>query len=218
MRACGITATDRLLSIGTGSLGPAPRSRPKLLETFPLGEELFQMLQRKNGFYAFESALHVFPIASSNCTSWEEWNSETLWRNGYKDLADDLIFFAEDIVQDQFCLSARGVERFKAETGETEQMAASVEEWARVLLADYALETGWPLAATWQAAHGPLRTGARLLPVRPFFLGGEFSVENLWAGDAAEGMRLKADLAIQTRDLPEGASVRLIVGQKPSPQ
>lgn len=218
MSASGTTATDKLLSIGTVSLGPAPRSLPKLLETFPLGEELFQMLQRKNGFYAFESALHVFPTASCNYTSLEEWNAEALWRNCYKDLADGLIFFAEDILQDQFCLSARGVERFKAETGETEQMAGSLEDWARVILYDYALETGWPLAAKWQSAHGPLPTGARLLPVTPFFLGGEFSVENLRAGDAVEGMRLKADLALQTRALPEGASVRLIVGKKPSPQ
>jgi len=47
------------------------------------------------------------------------------------------------------------------------------------------------------------------MPKTPFFLGGEYKVENLWAGSALEGMRFKADLAIQTRDLPEGAKVKL---------
>jgi hypothetical protein len=43
----------------------------------------------------------------------------------------------------------------------------------------------------------------------PFFLGGEYKIENLWAGDSLEGMRMKADIAMQTRHLPDGAQVRL---------
>ena len=65
------------------------------------------------------------------------------------------------------------------------------------------------MAHEWQAKNGPLPSGKRLMPKTPFFLGGEYKVENLWAGSALEGMRFKADLAIQTRDLPEGAKVKL---------
>jgi len=53
------------------------------------------------------------------------------------------------------------------------------------------------------------------MPKIPFFLGGAYSMENLWAGDAIEGMRLKADLAIQTKNLPDGSQVRIIIGEKP---
>ena len=35
--------------------------------------------------------------------------------------------------------------------------------------------------------------------------GGEYKIENLWAGNPLEGMRFKGDLAMQTRHLPEGA-------------
>jgi hypothetical protein len=53
------------------------------------------------------------------------------------------------------------------------------------------------------------------MPKTPFFLGGEYKIENLWAGDSVEGMRLKGDLAIQTRHVPEGTQVRLRVDAKP---
>jgi len=56
------------------------------------------------------------------------------------------------------------------------------------------------------------------MPKTPFFLGGAYSVGNLWAGDAVEGMRFKADLAAQTKDLPDGASVRLVIGKTPTKQ
>jgi hypothetical protein len=53
------------------------------------------------------------------------------------------------------------------------------------------------------------------MPKKPFFTGGEYTLDNLWAGDPLEGMRLKADLAIQTRHLPNGAKIKLNIGPKP---
>jgi hypothetical protein len=53
------------------------------------------------------------------------------------------------------------------------------------------------------------------MPKTPFFMGGEYKLENLWAGNPLEGMRLKGDLAIQTRDLPSGTRVRLNIAPKP---
>jgi hypothetical protein len=209
-----MTRVDELLSISSEALAPKPKSLPKLLEPYALGRELFQMLQSKNGFYAFESALHVFPLTSAAGMSLEEWNSESLWRGVYQYLAEGLLFFAEDAFQDQFALSACGVLRFKAETGETSCLADSIDGWAENILRDYKTETGWPLASRWQADGGPLPAGKRLVPTTPFFLGGKYSIENLWVGDAVEGMRYKADVAIQTRSLSNGSNVKLIVGKK----
>jgi hypothetical protein len=47
----------------------------------------------------------------------------------------------------------------------------------------------------------------RLIPKQPFVLGGPFSIENLYLGDAAEGMRLRAEIARQLEHLPDGARV-----------
>lgn len=210
-----MTAIEKLLSIGSEPLSAKLEVMPESLKQYALGSELFNMLQHKNGFYAFESALHVFPVRrdSTDEMDLETWNSDTLWRKGYQSLAQGLLFFGEDIVQDQFCLSQQGVMRFKAETGEVAYMADSLEKWAELILSNYQFETGWPFAHEWQKSHGALLRGKRLMPKTPFFLGGEYSVSNLWAGDPLEGMRFKADLAMQTRDLPDGSKVRLRAGK-----
>jgi hypothetical protein len=212
-----MTNVEKVLSIASGPLATGPVVVPELLLRYSLGSELVQMLQRKNGFYAFESALHVFPLMGDSIAGLEAWNAGPLWKDVYKGLAEGLLSFAEDVFQDQFCLSSRqrGVLRFYAETGQTELLADSIDEWAGVILSDHRKETGWPLIHEWQATNGPLQPGKRLMPKTPFFLGGEYRIENLWAGDAVEGMRLKADLAMQTRELPEGARVRLNIAPKP---
>ena len=212
-----MTSVKKLLSIASAPLAPEPIAMPELLDAYTSGPEIFLMLREKNGFYAFEAALHVFPITGNPGSRLEGWNADSLWRKKYKDLADGLLFFGEDILQDQFCLSAKqaGILRFHAETGNTTVLADSVEEWARLILSNDATETGWPFVDQWQAKNGPLPIGKRLMPKIPFSLGGEYKVENLWAGDPLQGMRLKADLAMQTRHLPERANVRLNVAPKP---
>jgi hypothetical protein len=87
-----MTSVDELLSISSEGLSPEPKTLAKIIAAFSLGPELFDMLRRKNGFYAFESALHVFPSTSAVAISLEEWNADTLWRNGYRDLAEGLLF------------------------------------------------------------------------------------------------------------------------------
>jgi hypothetical protein len=212
-----ITNIEKLIARSSESLAPKPIAMPELLQAYVLGPELLHTLQKKNGFYAFESALHVLPLTSDPETGLEAWNAGSLWRKDYEDLAEGLLFFAEDILQDQFCLSMKqnGVLRFYAETGETSFMANSVEEWAGVVLSNYQRETGWPFVNEWQAKNGPLPLGKRLMPKTPFFMGGEYNIANLWAGNPLDGMRLKADLAKQTRHLSEGAKVRLNIASKP---
>ena len=212
-----MTSIDKLLSLGSEPLALRPQVMSEVLRMHALGPELFDMLQRKNGFYAFESALHVFPLAGDSRIGLEEWNSISLWRDAYEDLTEGLLFFAEDILQDQFCLSLKqeGVLLFYAETGQTAVMADSVEQWANLIVSNYKRETGWPFVEQWRSKNGPLSLGKRLQPKTPFFLGGEYNASNLWAGDPILGMRFKGDLAIQTRHLPEGASVELKIAPLP---
>src|SRR5260370_19132499 len=202
---------QELSSISSEPLAPKPERMPRFLEGWVLGAELFAMLAQKNGFYALESALHIFPVTSDPASGLEGWNSDSLWRGGYKDLAHGLLFFAEDVFQDQFCLSSQGIMRFCAQTGATEFMAGSMEKWADRILSDSSAETGWQLARDWQAPHWPPPPGKRCMPKMPFIFGGEYSLDNPWAGDPLEGMRLKASLAMQTRGLPDGTKIRLRV-------
>ena len=57
-----MTHTEKLLSVSSAPVAQKPEAMPQFLKAYSLGPELFAMLKRKNGFYAFESALHVFPL------------------------------------------------------------------------------------------------------------------------------------------------------------
>lgn len=175
-----------------------------------LAEQLLDMLRRRNGFYALESALHVFSTHSSeNGIGICEWNESGLWRSDYKGLADGCLFFAEDVFGGQFCIKDSKIYSFDPETGSLEYLAHDIEGWARILLSDYEILTGYPLAHQWQKQNGQLPAGKRLLPKMPFVLGGGFVLENLYLADAVEGMRFRANIASQIKELPDGAQIKL---------
>jgi hypothetical protein len=207
------TKLKKLISIASPELcRELPRLTPGLLTLAgDLSQELMQALHLKNGFYAFESALHFFPTGcSETCIELESWNREDSWRKGYEDMALGYLFFAEDIFGVQFAISNRGgVHKFDPETGKAEDFAATIDEWATRILEDYEYETGYPLARQWQALHGPLPHGERLLPKIPFVLGGEYKVENLYAAPALKGMEFRADMWRQIRDLPDGSEIKI---------
>jgi hypothetical protein len=205
-------ALEKLISISANSIC---RSSPELLSHFTsaLLEPLTQLqylLKERNGFYAFESALHVFP---SNCDgsiiSVEKWNETNLWKASFKCDLDDIIFFAEDIFGGQFGIKGSQIVKFEPEQGETSFFAENINGWALKLISDYDYETGYPLAAEWQKLNGPILEGKRLLPKTPFILGGQYEVSNLYSADAIEGMRFRADLFNQIKDLPDGEDIKL---------
>lgn len=175
-----------------------------------LSEQLVEILDSKNGFYAFESALHLFPTGCQEShIDLATWNREDSWRKGYGSIVSGLLFFAEDAFGSQFALTDKGVHRFDPEMGELEMHSLDYEGWATRILDDYQYETGYLLLHEWQVEHGPLLPGKRLLPKVPFILGGDYEIGNLYAADAIKGMEFRADIWRQIRDLPEGAQVKL---------
>jgi hypothetical protein len=200
-------AIDKLLSLAGPPLGPPVEPVTKTGSGL-LHELVSSVLSHADGFYAFESALHVFPLTgTSGILGIDSWNAADLWRNHYGGMADGFLFFAEDVFGGQFGIKEEVVYSLDPETGETSPLARSVDEWARKILDDYEFMTGYPLAHQWQVANGVLSVGERLLPKKPFVLGGEYSVANLVAMGAVKSMRFRGDLAVQIRDLPDGASI-----------
>jgi hypothetical protein len=193
-------STERLLQIASPPLSASSPAREACPDT-QLGEQLWKVLSRRNGFYALESALHVYPAADSR-------HPPLAWLNAYEDLTAGLHFFGEDIFGNQFVLRGDRVALFDAETGVIEEVARSLEEWAERLLSDD-YWTGWSLAHQWQMQNGPLEPGHRLLPKLPFVLGGQFTAENLYSVAAAEGMNYRAGIALQIRGVPDGADITL---------
>src|ERR1051326_6970906 len=109
---------EKLLSISSEPLSeqPVTMNHPAFASYGQLGLELSDLLHQRNGFYAFESALHVLPAANfEQEMTLGGWNAFGLWRHEYGGLADKMLFFAEDAFGDQFCLHDGNVCSFDAE-------------------------------------------------------------------------------------------------------
>lgn len=160
----------KLASIGSREILTGPLLAESIkLSGWACGEALFEWLSEKNGFYAFESALHIFPLGKKDgVMDLESWNSTEMWRDAYGDLARGYLFFGEDIFGDQFCLKQGGIGRFDAETGQVTHLASGLSEWAVLVLREYEHQTGYPLAHGWQVANRPIEPGERLAPKMPF--------------------------------------------------
>jgi hypothetical protein len=175
-------------------------------------QDLQYMLSMTNGFYTFESALHVFPLCThSEHMTLKRWNETATWKASYGAFVDPVLCFAEDTVGEQFAIYDGSVVRFNPESGEICTLAPNIEAWAGEILAGYEGLTAYPLAHQWQEQFRLLREGERLIPKTPFIFGGEYSTNNLYALNSEAAMRLRGDTFQQIRDLPDGATVRLSV-------
>ena len=172
------------------------------------GSELGELLSVRNGFYAFESALLIRPLRhQSKPSGVVEWNDPASWKGQFIDDLADVLFFAEDVFGGQFCVRGGDICTFDPETGAFEALRSSLGEWANDLMGDYEYRTGYPLAHTWQVENTPLRQGVRLLPKIPFVCGGKYEIKNLYPVDDLDGMRFRAAIANQIRNLPDGAQI-----------
>ncbi|EPL6457044.1 hypothetical protein [Providencia rettgeri] len=203
--------TDKLLSICSDDISPNQSKKCIELDYGKLLiKELGSLLEKKNGFYGFESALHVFPYESIDAEmGLIDWNKHDLWIAAYKDMALGAFFFAEDIFGNQFCIKDDLIQIFDPETGSFDQLAANVDEWSKVILVDYDFLTGYSLANQWQNTYGKIQPMHRLVPKIPFVLGGEYTLENLYLSPTVESLKFRASLALQIRDIPDGVSISI---------
>lgn len=205
---------EKLISISSNSFNRKRVSLAPdlLLVAGKLGKELEQLLNKKDGFYAFELSLRIFSSQESECSySLGLWNSPDLWRNYYAELADDCVFFAEDIFGGQFCIKGDAIYAFDPETGDMEVIANSFESWVGEILSDYNVWTGYPLAHEWQKSYGVLSHQQRLMPKTPFVCGGQFELDNLSPVNVVTGMRSRGNLACQIIDMPDNAQIQFSI-------
>jgi hypothetical protein len=199
-----VDPVGKLLSIGGEALSVA-EPVPYLMNGAM--KSLGDLLRRVNGFYAFESALHVF--ASGDVTapgrSLEEWNDHALWKYAYGDLMSDGLFFAEDVFGIQFVLVDGAVCIFEPDTAKLAPFADDVVGWAGEVLNQYDYVTGHSVAHAWQVENGALLAGHRLIPRVPFALGGKFEAANMVPVEAGRAMRYWGRFARETADLPDGS-------------
>lgn len=202
---------EKLLSVCSSDISSEKGQKvPAAFHDYPLIEDLINLSNKRNGFYGFESALHVFPVE----TDGEEiglidWNDNSLWIDCYDDLARNAIFFAEDVFGGQFCIKKDGIYTFDPETGSFDYLAPDINEWCKNILEDYQVLTGYPLANAWQKKYGSIPAGYRLAPKIPFVGGGKYEPDNLYLEKSTVAMKARANIALQIRDVPDGSNIQL---------
>jgi hypothetical protein len=200
-------AVAKLIEIAGPEIGRKYEGDPD--EEDPL-REVGEVLDRKNGFYALESALHVFPAGGVELPerSLQQWNSPGLWTACYPGGVADVFYFAEDIFGGQFGLLGSRVYSLDPETGEISQFSQNVRGWCVDLLERYNYATGYAIGHVWQEKHGALRPGHRLMPRIPFCLGGGFSADNVVPVESVASMRYRASIAKQINKMSDGVKIR----------
>lgn len=194
-------AVTNLLRLAGVASGPGEVSLPQS------NPELNALLRRRDGFFAFAGALEVFPSATGpRSYGINDWNGLGLWRGAYGELAPHGVCFAQDLFGTQFVIS-NGIQTFDPETGEQQEFAGSIDAWAARLLEEPDVHTGQSLLQSWQAKNGSLPSKFRLVPITPFTLGGAFDLDNLLAMESTKSMRMRAELALQLKDVPDGTTV-----------
>lgn len=125
--------------------------------------------------------------------------------------------FATNLFGDAFFVDGSGAVHMLSRAGaSSEQVSPSIDQFRTSLQGD---PEGWQLRklADACAASGKiLGDGECYAFATPPFLGGDYSVDNVFVCSWTEWFALTADLYLQTRDLPDGAQVRLNIGSDPA--
>ncbi len=199
--------------IEVSSPGRGAREKNELPESFkkinrPIIEELESMLGTKNGFIAFRSALSVFSADPSDIVKeLTNWNKQLSSHYAFQE--NQMCAFAEDLFMGQYAISKDGVVKVDLESGRVERHSDSISDWAQTILDDYNFETGYPVGEEWQKANGRLANGYRLLPKRPFAMGGDFVSSGMVAVKSHIGLQMLVNLSNQTRHVPNGTTVTI---------
>lgn len=181
-------------------------------ENSPIDEVHHQLIVEYNGFFAFDRALHLFGCSRElPFHDMINRNRPSPWRKMYDESAAGLVFFAEELFGNMFAYAKDGVVFFDLETGEREIVAQNFNGWLRYVIDDIDYVTGWKIAQDWTATHGSVPFGSHLCPKKPFIIGGEYDLNNLYPLNWEKSLSLRADIFSQMRDLPDGTDVELRV-------
>lgn len=198
---------DKLLERSSAAIGRAIDGSEALPDYL---EPIERLLRARNGFWAGYSALHVLPFDLRVEPSLHLNEALAKPVSRYQSLNKPIVF-AFDACGMPFIFDTDRFAHLNYETGELVSMGTTLDEWAQKLVQDFSKFTAWPLVEAWQNKNGALPVGKRLFPTRPFIMGGQYDASNLNAVEILDGFGAASEIYLQTKDLPDGSKVRIVV-------
>ncbi|MDX2173675.1 MAG: hypothetical protein SFY56_11190 [Bacteroidota bacterium] len=159
------------------------------------------------GFY-FNKSLHIYGISADNFHDIIFINQ--LFKSNYNfAINENVKCFASDLFGNQFCWNGYEIIFFNNETCEMEPLAKNFREWVNVILEDINYFTGNSILNLWEEIMLPLEFSEKLVPIKPFVLGGEYHPNNLRPLNFIESIKYNSEIAKQIFDLPDGTEIKI---------
>jgi hypothetical protein len=162
-----------------------------------------------NGGFFFGKALLIYPnILENQYPSASLLNSKLYQEFG--ELFCNYWSFGQDIFGNQFCFknTTREIILFNIEDASEVIMARDFKEWLIIVEDDFDYLTGYSYYKEWIKKQG-LNEIQRLVPYKPFIVGGDYNVSNFVASDYPRYLEYNAQLAKHLHDIPDGTAVRI---------
>ncbi len=170
--------------------------------------------ESKNCGFFYGQSLQVYEYSSAH-----KFNDidgiNLLLQSEYGNIINGLISFGQDLFGNQFCFdkAQNCIIFFDSETGEKEVIASDYANWIDVVYDRLEYFTGINVLETW-LSNNKFSFNQRLCPKIPFIMGGEFKIDNLYAGNFPDSIKAYANIAKQVYNLPNGAQIQLNVSKK----
>jgi len=167
-----------------------------------------EFINQINGGFFFNKSLIVYGFGHiPQYSSFVEMN--LLINSLYVSIAPRAQYFGCDFLGNQFAFFENNVHFFNLETGKFEFLSPNFEEWKAVISSDLDYYTGQSLVIEWETKIGKLDFSERLCPKKPFVIGGEYVVDNLFALNMKSLLQYNYEIAKQIHHLPDGAEIVL---------
>jgi hypothetical protein len=175
--------------------------------------ELRELLERTNGYVAYDGGLHV--RGACHTPAWHAlrtaWDGPLAFHTLYPSIRPDDCPFAEDALGDQYLMRDGAIVHLDGETGDVSLFASDLYAFDAAVRDDPVSCLGLAPLEQFRTDGGALAAGQLLSVYPPFCMATESGGVSLRAIDALDRRRSLAALALQIRQLPDGATVDLVV-------
>ena len=188
--------------------GSIEESDLSLMRGIVFDSSYLDFIASSNGGFFYKNSIQIYAISQTPAYN-NFFNINEMIRKEYGNILSDEIFFGQEIFGNQFAFTSSGVVFFNIETGERTEMGKTFLEWTSILTSDINYYSGINILKSWTAANLDLSIDNRLCPKKPFVIGGEYEIKNLYPAPYPQYIKANANIANQIYGLPDGTPIKL---------